>query len=247
MDNSIILALITFVGGIITIWIKSNSDNKKFSIKEDLLRQEINEHGTALAKLEISNTRLIEGEKFRMDFRNAMAKMASSKINNSEIFGHSEIYSKAITDFAAAITEFGIKFNYSDLRKSKETSTSDFKLYLQSDINSIIFDFLNVLKNGITEIKAHNINGKLTPYTLTGYIINMDIVSRDPGCMKLTDLLVERLIQNGFDEVELQKTFINYLDNFISKFKERVQGFSILVDYDKEIDNISNKNERFKM
>jgi hypothetical protein len=65
--------------------------------------------------------------------------------------------------------------------------------------------------------------------------------------MKLSDLLIERLVQNGLNEAELQKIFINYLDSFILKLKERVQGFDQLPGYDDEIENISNKNERFKM
>jgi hypothetical protein len=236
MDNSIILALITLVGAIVGTWLKLRAENKKFEVKESLWKEEQAEHGIAIARLESLLKKHIDNEVFRMNFRNAISKIASTKINNSELFSSSEILTKAITDFATKIAEFGIKFNYSDLRYSKDTTKNDFKFLLKTDLDSILYDFLDILKQGIIKDKAYRLNSKIHPITITSYLILVN--DKEPGCMQMTELLLIRLVQNGLNEITLQEIFINYLDNFIFKLKDKLQEFNALPDYDTEIEKI---------
>jgi hypothetical protein len=238
MDNSIILALIVNVGAIVGTWIKLKSVNSKFEVKESLWKEEQAEHGVAIQRLESIFKKHAESEKFRMDIRNSLAKIASTKINNSELFQKSEIYSKAITDFASKMSEFAIKFNYSDLRNLKDTTINDFKFYLKTDIDSIIYDFLDVLKHGITIERTYKINNKIHPITLTSYIIIVDTNNKEPGCMQLTELLLIRLVQNGLNEIDIVTIFINYLDNFVNKLKDKIQDFNLLPNYNDEIEKL---------
>jgi hypothetical protein len=261
MDNSIILALITLVGAVVGTWLKLKNENKKFEVKENLWKEEQAEHGIAIGRLESLLKKHIDNELFRMNFRNAIAKIAATKINNSELFSSSEILTKAITDFSIRMAEFGIKFNYSDLRCSKEHTENDFKFYLKTDIDSMIYDFLDILKQGILVEKAFKIGNKIHPISITGYLILVDMNNKEPGCMQLTELLLIRLVQNGLNEEKLQDIFINYIDSFIFKLKDKLQEFFALPDYDIEIEKIldqeetdlpiknkiKDKNERFKM
>lgn len=239
MDKEIIALIITVLGGIVANWIKNAQTERKFNVKESLLNEKLAEHDVVIQKLEDQLRKSQEGEKFRMEFRDEIAKRVSRKVNNSEILKGNEIthfWANELTEFGKDIAEFGIKFFYSEFRYRKKSTEIDFRRLLKDDLDSILAGLFNSITANYENDKAFKINNKTHSISLAKYIIYNDNLSSEFGILKRSNQLLDRLIKNGLTEVTIFNVFLEYIEDFIEVLKHNIVNYCNLEDYDTYFD-----------
>jgi hypothetical protein len=237
MSNEIIVSIVGVVEGIL-VFLKLFIDNKKYDEWKNLVNESIADLRNCVNKLNDSDEKKKKAEAFRQQFRNDMNEKASYKINNSDVIPENRSVVSALTEFSKDMADFGIKFFYSDYRKSSNSTEIDFYNYLKVDIDTILYNFLQVLGSGSVEDKAFKSGNRVIQIGLVEFVKTKDKGSKEPDCFSYSELLVMRLIKDGLDEIEFAKVFLTYLDNFFESFKKKYKEFSKLKSYDEHIQKI---------
>ena len=231
LDNEIILALILNISGIISLYLKMRSENKKANKDlTSLMLQRLSGIEDTVNRQGMDYSGFKDDAMFRMRFRNAIAERASTILISSRGTKALHEFNSVLLDWVSHIQEFGLKYWYSSYRSrhaKEDFNAQDLRDYIELDMTSFVNSFEKQLKAEITGEKVYDLNGKKIMITFADYL-------KTTKCYILSELLLIDLVKNGFPEAgnEYRIRFETFTADFIGQFVDAVINWREMEDYD---------------
>jgi hypothetical protein len=217
MTPEFYITLITVVGSIVGIAVKSHFEGRKnrreLSARDKLLTNELRGLQNKVMKIGES----IDNLKLDTDFRNGLKN--SIRIEASRIVNLSydlEPYFKNILMFwAVQIEDLSLKYYYSPYRNNHD----ELEKYLTVDIESRKSIVENYANNLVEYSKVYN--GKKILFT--------SFLEKTDAYKKL-DLFIMRLVQNGMSEDQVTEEFVKFIHRFFEHIIKAIVIWRTLVN-----------------
>jgi hypothetical protein len=243
MSDAIIIQIIVVGGGILTMIVKNHIDKKQTDKKIDSRGAAIDQRLAAIENLfttlDMKTERLIQDDSFRNNFKNVIRMKITQVVNGSRL---NDVHRNILYYFGQLVEEFGLLYFYSAYRKTNKDGKRDLKAYVNDTfevkkacLKKYIQENYAVRKSVTKEIKNYSPDLKkfgarsICFYELLG-------ISR---ISTISNVMIDRLIRNGFDEMpdgkgELTNLFENYVDDVSTIYLDTIQLWTTLNDYQDE-------------
>lgn len=227
------------VGALVTLglaWIKGYYDkketDKKINDKEALqdaklasqvkfIVDEIKGISSIVTTIQLDLQHHINETNFVRDLKDSIRSKSKQFLYTS--IGLAQKYKSILGYWAEIIEKFGVDY-YENKNRKKDYSTLEKEL--KQDMDRDLNDFNNYIEDLVSEYKI--IKGK--KYRFSKYLEEFKIHNK-------THLLVERLIENGFETTDkITNVFIKYIEEFFTSFSTAISIWESAEDYsyDKE-------------
>lgn len=214
MDTPILIAIIANIFSIIGIFVKNYLDNRVTRSDSKLMINRMVGVENKLMDTGQKIDTLIADFDFKNAFNNALRIKSTQYLNLSRV---QPIHRNVLNYFEQLVEEFGLRFYYCSFRKSNDIGKSDLREYLYTDYE-IKRAYLNkYVSETIEEIRY--LNGQK--------ITMLDLLQKSKASAK-SELLIERLIQNGLAPAELIKLFEHYLQDYYNIYLDTIALYNTL-------------------
>jgi hypothetical protein len=246
------IAIIAGIGTLLSA-IKQNRQIGQANAETRMLKNMVSELQVDVQELKENDRKEKEYKDFTKDIRNSINENATIKINELEIMLRSHLEHipdnekgkldikkivSGITDYFANVSEFSVKYYNSGFRSNDRVTKKMFMNYLEKSTNSFMFMLISTLNDSVKLEKAKKFSSKIIYIQFIEFFGTKDTMNKEPDCFQLVEILLEKLATNGHNNIQLKSLFLEFTENFIDKFNEKLQIFLGLEDYDTVIEKM---------
>jgi hypothetical protein len=214
MDTPVLIAIIANIFSIIGIYVKNRLDTKATRGDSKLMLNRMvgveNKLVDTGQKIDI----LISDFDFKNAFQNSLRIKSTQYLNLSRV---QPAHRNVLNYFEQLVEEFGLRFYYCSFRKSNDIGRADLREYLYTDYE-IKRAYLNKYV-GETIDELRYINKQRTSF--------LELLQKSKASAK-SELLIERLIQNGLTTSDLIKLFEHFLQDYYNIYLDTISLWNTL-------------------
>lgn len=214
MDTPVLIAIIANIFSIIGIYVKNRLDTRATRGDSKLMLNRMVGVENKLVDTGQKIDTLIADFDFKNAFQNSLRIKSTQYLNLSRV---QPSHRNVLNYFEQLVEEFGLRFYYCSFRKSSDIGKADLREYLYTDYE-IKRAYLNKYVSETLE-ELRYINKQRTSF--------LELLQRSKAAAK-SELLIERLIQNGLTPSDLIKLFEHYLQDYYNIYLDTISLWNTL-------------------